>query len=71
MATDQPTFRGQTSGELINAILHETPVKPSTFNPAVSSSLERIILKALEKTRNARYQSASELLRDLNEFSET
>jgi serine/threonine protein kinase len=68
MATGHPTFRGQTSGELINAILHETPVKPSTLNPAVSSSLERIILKALGKTRNARYQSVSELLHDLNEF---
>jgi serine/threonine protein kinase len=68
MATGRPTFRGQTSGELINAILHETPVKPSTLNPAVSSSLERIILKALGKTRNARYQSVSEMLHDLNEF---
>jgi serine/threonine protein kinase len=71
MATGHPTFRGQTSGELINAILHETPVKPSTLNPAVSSSLERIILKALGKTRNARYQSVSELLHDLNEFQKT
>ncbi len=68
MATGHPAFRGQTSGELINAILHETPVKPSTLNPAVPGSLERIILKALDKTRNARYQSASELLHDLNEF---
>jgi serine/threonine protein kinase len=68
MATGRPTFRGQTSGELINAILHETPVKPSTLNPAVSSTLERIILKALGKTRNVRYQSVSELLHDLNEF---
>jgi len=68
MATGHPAFRGQTSGELINAILHKTPVKPSTLNPAVPGSLERIILKALDKTRTARYQSASELLNDLNEF---
>jgi serine/threonine protein kinase len=68
MATGRPTFRGQTSGELINAILHETPAKPSTLNPAVPSSLERIIIKALGKARNARYQSVSELLHDLNKF---
>ena len=68
MATGRPTFRGQTSRELINSILHETPVKPSTLNPALPSNLERIILKALEKTRNARYQLVSELLHDLNEF---
>ncbi len=39
MATGRPTFRGQTSGELINAILRETPVRPSALNPAVPGSL--------------------------------
>jgi serine/threonine protein kinase len=68
MATGQPTFRGATSGELINAILRETPVKPSAINPKVPRALERIILKALDKERNARYQSAQELLNDLGEF---
>ena len=68
MATGQRAFRGQTSGDLIHAILHETPVKPSTLNPAVSGSLERIIHRAVEKAPSARYQSASELLHDLNEF---
>jgi len=68
MATGRPAFRGQTSGELINAILHETPPKPSAVNPAVPSRLEQIILKALEKERKVRYQSAKELLTDLGEF---
>jgi serine/threonine protein kinase len=68
MATGRPTFLGQTSEKLINAILQETPVKPSTLNPAVPSSLDGIILKALEKPRDARYQSAAELLRDLQEL---
>jgi eukaryotic-like serine/threonine-protein kinase len=68
MATGRPTFRGQTSGELINAILCETPVKPSALNRAVPSSLERIILKALEKNRKTRYQSAEDLLVELRSF---
>lgn len=65
MATGHPAFQGKTSGELIGSILHQTPVKPSALNPNVPAGLERIILKALEKDREARYQSAGELLVDL------
>ena len=65
MATGRPAFQGESSGELIGAILHETPLKPSAVNPAVPGSLDRIILKALEKDRAARYQTARELMSDL------
>ena len=68
MATGRPTFRGDTPGELIGAIMHEAPVKPSVLNPAVPSSLERIVLKALEKDRSSRYQSAGEMLADLSQL---
>jgi TolB-like protein/Flp pilus assembly protein TadD len=68
MATGRPAFRGETSVELIGAILRETPVKPSVWNPAVPAGLERIILKALEKDRAARYQSAAALLADLEQL---
>jgi len=70
MATGRPTFRGETSGELIGAILHQPPVKPSAVNPAVPAGLERIILKMLAKDRTARYQSAGELLTDLNQLQQ-
>src|SRR5262249_54298950 len=68
MATGQRAFRGHTSEDLMEAILHETPVKPSILNPEVSSGLEKIILRALEKEASARYQSLSELLHDLRSF---
>ena len=70
MATGQHAFRGETAEELIDAISHQTPVKPSAVNPGVAASLERIILKALEKERPARYQSARDMLRDLNEVQQ-
>src|SRR5207248_3563596 len=61
MATGRPAFQGESSAELIGAILHQNPAKPSAVNPAVRGSLERIILKSLEKNRATRYQSAGEL----------
>jgi serine/threonine protein kinase/tetratricopeptide (TPR) repeat protein len=69
MATGRPTFRAETSQELISAILHQSPAKPSALNPAVPASLERIILKALEKERTARYQSVADLLGDLEKIT--
>lgn len=71
MATGQPPFLGQTSDELIGAIQHKTPSKPSMSNPAVPGSLDRIILKALGKDRQARYQSAADLLGDLAALQKT
>jgi eukaryotic-like serine/threonine-protein kinase len=68
MATGHPAVRGQTSGELIQAILHETPAKPSTLNASVRGSLERIIVRAIEKDRDKRYQSAEQLLEVLTAF---
>jgi len=69
MATGRPTFRAETSEELIGAILHQTPVKPSVLNPPVPASLERIIMKALEKERTARYQFVADLLADLEKVT--
>ena len=60
LATGRLPFEGNTSADLIDAILHEEP-KP----PKVSPALQRIILKALDKNRDRRYQSAKELLVDL------
>jgi non-specific serine/threonine protein kinase len=68
MATGRPTFSGNTSGELIGAIQHQIPAKPSELNPAIPGGLERIILKALEKDRAVRYQSAADLLADLKKL---
>ena len=70
MATVRLPFSGETPEEVIDAILHRTPVKPSELNPTIPASLERIILRALEKDRTARYQSAGDLLADLTELQQ-
>jgi eukaryotic-like serine/threonine-protein kinase len=65
MATGKVAFEGGSSGEICGAILHQEPVAPSKVNPEVSTELEAVIRKALEKDVNLRCQSAAELRADL------
>src|SRR5712664_1740493 len=65
MATGQLPFRGDTSGMIFNAILERAPVPPVRINPEVPPRLEEIINRAMEKDRDLRYQSASDLRSEL------
>ncbi|HSB27510.1 MAG TPA: protein kinase [Pyrinomonadaceae bacterium] len=65
MATGHLPFSGRTTTETISRITHEQPEALSRFNYEVPLEFERIVRKCLEKDRERRYQSAGELVIDL------
>ena len=71
MACGKPAFAGQTSGVFLDSILHTEPTAPSRLQAGLPRELDKIIAKALEKTRERRYQSAREICDDLGRLRRT
>ena len=58
--TGRVVFEAPTIAALIIAQVEQTPPDPRTLNPAIPHDLALIVLKALEKTREARWKNAIE-----------
>ena len=67
-AAGKPPFTGNSKIEISSKVLQVDPRNPSEVNPGIPKGLERIILKAMAKDPNDRYQNADEILRDLREL---
>ncbi len=68
--TGRPPFRGQSPGEILMRVIGHEPPLPHSLNPRVHADLETICLKALEKNRRDRYDSARAFSEDLTRWLE-
>jgi serine/threonine protein kinase/Flp pilus assembly protein TadD len=65
VATGKMPFSGNNVAEISNAIVGQEPLPPAELNPLLPLRLQDIILQALEKDRELRYQHASDLRAEL------
>jgi len=69
MVTGSPPFVGTSAAVVITKHLSEEAPHPKDKNPGLSDGICQVILRMMEKEQAGRYQSAQELLRDLEIMS--
>ena len=60
MVTGQCPFHGDSEYAILTAHLHQIPAPPAEVNPFVPEALSAIIMRALEKRPDGRFQTAAE-----------
>lgn len=68
MLTGRLPFDADNAVSVAIMQMQQTPEKPREINPAIPEGLEEITLKAMQKDPSKRYQSAAEMLYDIDEF---
>ena len=68
MLTGEKPFPGQSITTVIYKIVNEDPIPPRQLNPSIHPGLNEIVLRALAKEPDARYQSCRELMEDLHNY---
>ncbi|MBV5308695.1 serine/threonine-protein kinase [Chromatium okenii] len=63
--TGRAPVNGKTTEDVIGAVIHQTPPRPSTLGINISPDLEAICFKALLKDPAQRYATAAEMAEDL------
>ena len=71
MATEQKAFAGKTADEVRTAILEGTPPLPHRLKGNVNPALSNLIMKALAKSPDERFQSGQELVKELEQCKST
>jgi len=68
LLTCRPVFEGKTPHDVISQILTWEPVAPRRLNTEIPADLATIVMKAMAKRPEDRYQSADQLADDLNRW---
>lgn len=70
MLTGEKPFDGVSDAAIYNATINQNPSALSALNPEIPLALDKIIFYSIEKKREDRYQTISELKHDLQELKE-
>jgi ribosomal protein L37AE/L43A len=65
LVTGRPPFQSPQAMEIIRQVIQDPVVPPSKLRPDLPPAIERVILRALEKDKAARFRTASELSKEL------
>ncbi|NLK87768.1 MAG: Stk1 family PASTA domain-containing Ser/Thr kinase [Clostridiaceae bacterium] len=65
MVTGKVPFDGESPVAIALKHIQEKPEKPAVINPSIPKGVNDLILKAMKKDQNLRYQNASDMLSDL------